>query len=62
MTPKINFHYLFPYKKVGFFDWKKYNDIVDVTEYKPRIIPKLGSIVSNLFKNPSSRQDVIVVN
>lgn len=62
MTPKINFHYTIPFKKVSYFEWKKYNDVVDLTLYKERIMPKLTYIVDNLCKNLSSRQEVIIVN
>lgn len=62
MTPKINYHYAMPYRKIGYFEWKRYNDIVSLVTYKNNIMPKIDRIVNNLRNKPDSRQEVIIVN
>lgn len=62
MKPKINYHYSIPYKEVNVFEFKKYNDVVDLTSYYFLIIPRLLSLSEQLLKNPNSRQEVIVVH
>jgi len=62
MQPKINYHYVMPFKFVNHYDFIKYNDIVDETCYRLRVLPLLPTMIDILQKNPGSRNALIMTN
>lgn len=60
MKPIVNHTYKVEFQKTHSFEWKRYNSIVDLTEYEPKIVPILHLIAPLLIKQ--SRQVVIPVN
>lgn len=62
MTPKLNFHYTIYYKPLYHFDFVKYNEIVDETEYAERTDPYIPKVIQHLKDRPNSRQEVITTH
>lgn len=59
---KLNYHYKIRFKKVYEFEFKRYNAIVDLTEYKDRIMPQLQSVCNKLYRDNSNRRAIIIVD
>lgn len=59
--PIINYSYNIKYVPTPTFEFKKFNDCVDLGPYQQIIMPKLPKIFLNLKSNPKSRQEVILV-
>ena len=59
---KLNYHYSILYTPLHTFDFTRYNNIVSLETYEKLIMPKVNRLISNLRHNPTSRQEVIVVN
>lgn len=62
MKPIINYTYRVKYTPTETFEFRRYNDTVDLTPYRDAILPKLSDAIQALVDNPSSRQVVINVN
>lgn len=62
IKPKFNYHYTIRYKPLYFFDFIKYNDLVDEVCYKYRVFNYLKKITNILTKDPNSRQAVIMTH
>ena len=58
----INRSYNIKFVPTDTFEFKKYNQAVDLTEYKAAILPKLSAAFRTLYTTPTSRQVVIIVN
>jgi thymidylate synthase len=61
MVPVINYSYEIPFVPTHSFEFKKFNECVDLGPYEQIIMPKLDKIFSNLVIYPNSRQEVILV-
>jgi thymidylate synthase len=59
--PKLNYQYSIKYTPTNSFEFKKFNDCVDLGPYQQIIVPKLSQVFANLKVNPKSRQEVIQV-
>lgn len=60
--PIINYSYNIKFVPTDTFEFKKYNEAVDLTQYKAAILPKLPAAIKTLYDSPTSRQVVINVN
>lgn len=60
--PIINYPYYVRFTPTPTFEWKKYNEITDLTGYQSKIMPKLPAVIASLLINPGNRQTVIIVN